>query len=173
MPIFPFDVRNFGVILGKTFGVVALFMLVLASIFLVREEYVLHYWNKADGIVVDSRVLKSRSFDDVVTCGLIENISFSSADKNISSEIGGNLYTSDCPKIFQEAALVVNSHVEVLYDPDNPQSFHVKDAVSGDFFFNSYLFGVLAMSFGLVALIAYRIGKWFQRRIASPGISAT
>ena len=170
MSIFPINLRDFGVMLGKTFGIIGLSMAVLALGFFIREEYVLHYWSKADGVVISSRVAESRTADDIQTCSLIEDVSFSLQGKEFSSEIGGNSYTGNCFKIRQEAAQAVNSHVEVLHDPGDPQSFYIKDALTGDFFLNSYLLAVIATIFGFVGLIIYKVGKWIQRQIRLPKV---
>jgi hypothetical protein len=162
MKIFPDYLNGVGTPLGQAFMVLAGFMAILGLGFFLRQEYVLHSWSKAEGIVTASSVKEERSDNGDLLCSAVSNFTFSVKDQKFSSEFGGHTYTSDCRKVHEEVQRLINSPMKVLYDPSNPRSSYV-NADNFDFFLVPFILAIMSFVFGFAGLVTFKIGNWLDK----------
>jgi hypothetical protein len=163
MRIFPDYLNGVLTPLGQAFIVLAALIAFLGLGFFLRQEYVLHSWGKADGVVTTTRIEEERNNNGDLLCSAVATFTFSVNEKRFSSQSGGRSYDGDCPTIREEARKAVNSHVQVLYDPDDPRSSYLNAGFNIEFFLVSFVLALTALGFAIAGFVTYKIGKRMNR----------
>ena len=163
MRVFPEGSEGWLATTGKLFCVLAALGMVCGAGFTARQCYILRHWASTSAVVVESKLIRTRTEDGVEMCSAAYTLAYSVGGKDVSSEKKETSSSSDCQLWEAKVASAKGANWTVLYDQTNPTTSYLNPGFNLDFFLVPMWCLLSSTGFAVFGLAGWKIGTSIEK----------
>ena len=160
--------RDWTVLIGRLFLLIAAIMTVLAAWTLVSRVHMVRNWPVAEGVITQAELTQEYSTQGNTLCGSQFRVRYNANGKIYETEHRSTSRSNDCATWEREVAQMQGSKVAVLYDPEHPEKSYPGGGRNFGFFLAPVITGALALAF----FVAGGLVIFFTRKMQPTEVSA-
>lgn len=149
--------------MGKAFCILSAFALIVGTVWLARQEYVLHSWPTTKGVIADSQLVTTDG-DNGVLCSATYQVAYAVGAKQFTTQQIEHTSTSDCAAWQAKVASAKGKLRNVLYDPADPKTAYFDAGFNSDFLLEPFWCFCFSVLFTMFGIAAWKIGNYMTRR---------
>ncbi len=164
MKIFPEGIRDLMAPAGQALVIIAGCILAIAVGAFLFKTWILYSWPRTTGIVISSRLERSKSEDGTALCSAIDSVQYSVNGKNLVAQQGGHTFTNRCDEKKAEVENSLGQYRTITYNRLAPGSVYVEPGFNLEFYLVAFILTCMAGGFAAFGWAGIRLGRWMQRK---------
>jgi Protein of unknown function (DUF3592) len=164
MRIFPEGAAELAEPLGKTFCILSAFAVVVGFASFLRQYYIWHHWPTAQGVVVESQLVRSQKDEGVTLCSAAYRVQYVVDAQPYTAEQKESSSSNDCQGWQSKVDSAKGARWTVLYEREHPNNSYINPGFNLAFLFVSAWCLGFATMFTAFGVAGWKIGNFMVRR---------